>query len=72
MTTKRLSLRSGFLAPFVILAASLLASCTFQHGFFITCNDFENIPVTPLTSQTSQLVFDAAGTIIKGGPAGGR
>src|SRR5262245_34076908 len=51
----------------VALIASLLTSCSFVHGWQpITCADFENIPITPLSSQTISLPpkIETAGTII--------
>jgi hypothetical protein len=52
-------------ALFVILMMALLASCGFQVPTEVPlCVQLEQIPLTPLADQSSQTVFETAGTII--------
>jgi hypothetical protein len=65
MTTDYTSQKPAFLAILLVAVTSLVASCSFQPGVLpITCKDFENIPLTPLSSQTSQTKFETIGTIV--------
>jgi len=65
MITMRVSLRPPVRNSFLMLFASLLASCS--PGPFngsIKCQDFDSIPITPSSSQVSHTVFETPGTII--------
>jgi hypothetical protein len=50
----------------VAFVASRLTSCGFRPapslGF--SCSDFDKLPITPLTAQSSQIVFEQVGTVI--------
>jgi len=59
------ALRYGLLALFFLAIMTLVESCAFCPGSSSSiCKDFENIPLTPLTSQSSQIVFQDPGIVI--------
>lgn len=60
------TLRSGLLAPFVLVIMTLMLSCSFQHGTpnETVCQHFEGIPLTPSLPPTSQIVFQDPGIIV--------
>jgi hypothetical protein len=65
MTRKREPARSSFQTSCVIVFALLAASCSFQHGSLpFKCQDYDNIPITPLSAHSSQTVFESVPQII--------
>src|SRR5437879_1753137 len=65
MATKPVSLRRALPALLAILIMALLLGCVFHPGAApnMDCDTFEAIPLTPLTSQSSQIVLQDPGTI---------
>ena len=65
MIRKRERLRSAFWISCVIAFAFVGASCAFAPGSApFKCQDYDHIPFTPLTAQSSQTVFESAPQII--------
>lgn len=48
-----------------LLLALRLTSCSFHPAYSpVSCSDFQNLPIAPITSQSSQVVFEQVGTVI--------
>jgi hypothetical protein len=63
MNTKNAPMRRTVLTLTVIGFLILLHACSFQHGRQEVCEHIEQLPLTPVTGQPANLVFEDAGTI---------
>src|SRR4051794_9394079 len=64
MIAKRISLQPAFQSFLIVVFACILASSSSSAIAQFFCERFENLPTVPLSSQTSQTVFETPGTII--------